>query len=182
MENLKIALIQGSVREQNNGSQVADWMMNYVKDNDKADFELLDLRDFNLPFFGAAMTEEDGANVQKWQETMAGFDGYIFITPEYNRGVGSGMKNAMDFLKPEVANKAAGFVGYGSLGGTRAHDNMRLILAELSMAIVRTPVTFSLMSDFEKMSTFKPHDYHTPNIDAMIDEVITWSTALKTIR
>lgn len=182
MGNLKIAIIQGSVREQNNGSQVADWMMNYVKDNKEADFEHLDLRDFNLPFFGAKMSEEDGANVKKWQEKMASFDGYVFLTPEYNRGVGSGLKNAIDFVKPEVANKAAGFVGYGSLGGTRAHDNMRLILAELSVATVRTPVTFSLMSDFENMSVFKPHDYHTPNIDAMLSEVIAWSTALKTLR
>ena len=81
---------------------------------------------------------------------MASFDGYIFITPEYNHAIGGALKNALDFLNPELNNKAAGFVGYGSLGGTRAHENLRLILGELQVADVRTAVTFSLMSDFEK--------------------------------
>ena len=79
-------------------------------------------------------------------------------------------------------NKAAGFVGYGSLGGTRAHENMRLILAELQVATVRTATTFSLMTDFENMSVFKPADYHSGNMNEMLDQVIAWSRALKTVR
>lgn len=113
---------------------------------------------------------------------MASFDGYIFVTPEYNHAVGGALKNAIDYLNPELNNKAAGFVGYGSLGGTRAHENMRLILAELQVATVRTAVTFSLMTDFENMSVFKPHDYHADNANGMLDQLINWSRALKTIR
>ena len=113
---------------------------------------------------------------------MASFDGYVFITPEYNHAIGGALKNALDFLNPELNNKAAGFVGYGSLGGTRAHENLRLILGELQVADVRTAVTFSLMSDFENMSVFKPADYHADNANTMLDQVLSWSGALKTVR
>lgn len=113
---------------------------------------------------------------------MASFDGYIFITPEYNHAIGGALKNATDYLNAEVNNKAAGFVGYGSLGGTRAHENLRLILGELQVADVRTAVTFSLMSDFENFSVFKPADYHANNANEMLDQLIKWSGALKTIR
>src|SRR5699024_113242 len=89
------------------------------------------------------------------QKKMASFDGYIFITLEYNHVIGGALKNVLDYLNPELNNKSAGFVGYGSLGGTRAHENLRLILGELQVADVRTAVTFSLLTDFENMSEFK---------------------------
>lgn len=180
---LNIGIIQGSTRAENNGSKVAAWIMDYASKRDDANYELVDLRDYNLPLLGSDFRAEDAdTHIKNWSEKMASFDGYIFITPEYNHTVGGGLKNATDYLKPEVANKAAGFVGYGSLGGTRAHENMRLILGELSVADVRTAVTFSLMADFENMSEFKPHDYHEANVKQMFDEVVLWSNALKAIR
>lgn len=132
---------------------------------------------------GATNTQADAEEqIKAWSEKMASFDGYIFVTPEYNHAIGGALKNALDHLNQELNNKAAGFVGYGSLGGTRAHENLRLILGELQVADVRTAVTFSLMTDFENMSVFKPADYHADNANAMLDQVLSWSRALKAVR
>jgi NAD(P)H-dependent FMN reductase len=182
-EKLKIAIIQGSVREGRNGDAVAKWILDFANKRNDATYELVDLADYNLPFLGAA-NAHPGADeqVKAWSDKIASFDGYIFVTPEYNHAIGGALKNALDFLNPELNNKAAGFVGYGSLGGTRAHENLRLILGELQVADVRTAVTFSLMSDFENMSVFQPAEYHADNANTMLDQVLSWSRALKTVR
>lgn len=185
---VKIGIIIGSVREGRNAEAVANWMYDFAVGRQDADveYELVDLADYPLPLLGAkvpeAIQEESEKAIKGWSEKMASFDGYIFVTPEYNHAVGGALKNALDYLNPELNNKAAGFVGYGSLGGTRAHENLRLILGELQVADVRTAVTFSLMSDFENMSVFKPADYHEANANQMLDQVIAWSRALKTVR
>ncbi|WP_081755823.1 NADPH-dependent FMN reductase [Paucisalibacillus sp. EB02] len=185
-ETLRIAVVQGSVREGRNGAAVADWTLNFAKNrnDDGVEYELVDLADYDLAFLGskASQTEEAQAAAKAWSEKMASFDGYVFVTPEYNHAIGGALKNALDYLNPELNNKAAGFVGYGSLGGTRAHENLRLILGELQVADVRTAVTFSLMADFENFSEFKPADYHADNANGMLDQVTSWSRALKTVR
>lgn len=182
-ETLNIGIIQGSVREGRNGDAVAKWTADYANKRNDANYELVDLADYNLPLLGSKFAHEDAEeHIKAWSEKMASFDGYIFVTPEYNHTIGGALKNALDYLNPELNNKAAGFVGYGSLGGTRAHENLRLILGELQVADVRTAVTFSLMTDFENFSEFKPADYHEENAKTMIDQVLSWSGALKAIR
>ncbi|SFB07354.1 NAD(P)H-dependent FMN reductase [Lentibacillus halodurans] len=184
---LNIGIILGSVREGRNGEAVANWIHDFaVKRNDNVTYEIVDLADYQLPMLGASIPEaqqkESEAAVRDWSEKMASFDGYVIVAPEYNHAIGGALKNALDHLKPEVANKAAGFVGYGSLGGTRAHENLRLIFSELQVADVQTAVTFSLMTDFENFSEFKPADYHADNANKMLDQVIAWSGALKQVR
>ena len=185
---LKIGIILGSVRQERNGEQVAQWTYDFAtKRNDEGvEYELVDLAEYKLPFLGEELAEENqevaNAAIQAWSEKMASFDGYVIIAPEYNHAVGGALKNALDYLNPEVNNKAAGFVGYGSLGGTRAHENLRLILGELQVADVRTALTFSLMSDFENFSVFKPADFHKDNANGMLDQVIAWSSALQPLR
>ncbi|WP_440895413.1 NADPH-dependent FMN reductase [Amphibacillus sp. Q70] len=183
---LKIGIVLGSVREGRNGEAVTNWIYEFGKNRADAAYEIVDLADYQLPMLGAAVAEDEQAKVEAtvtaWKEKMASFDGYIFVTPEYNHAIGGALKNALDYLNPELNNKAAGFVGYGSLGGTRAHENLRLILGELQVADVRAAVTFSLMSDFENFSNFKPADYHADNANEMLDQVIKWSGALKNVR
>lgn len=183
-ENIKVAIVSGSVRQGRNAEAVSKWVFDFaVNRNDEAvEYEIVDLADYKLPFLGAEATDAELAAVKAWSEKMASFDGYVFVTPEYNHAIGGALKNALDFLNAELNNKAAGFVGYGSLGGTRAHENMRLILGELQVADVRTALTFSLMSDFENMSVFKPADFHAANANGLLDQVISWSRALKTVR
>lgn len=185
---MKIGIISGSVREGRNSEAVTQWIYDFaVNRNDEGvEYEIVELADYDLPLLGAKLPEERqaaaGAAIQAWSEKMASFDGYVFITPEYNHAVGGALKNATDFLKPEVANKAAALVGYGSLGGARAHENMRSILGELSVATVHTTTNFSIMSDFENMSIFKPNDYNKVNAQGMFDDLLLWSQAFSTIR
>ena len=183
--NLKIGIVIGSVREGRNAQSVANWMYDFATNrNDvNVEYELVDLKNYPLPMLGANVTDSNGEDaIKAWSNKMASYDGYIFVVPEYNHAIGGALKNALDYLNPELNNKVAGFVGYGSLGGARAHENMRLILGELQVADVRTAVTFSLMSDFENMSVFKPADYHEANANQMLDQLISWGKAFNTLR
>lgn len=184
---LNIGIILGSVREGRNAEAVTNWIYNFaVNRNDNVRYEIVDLADYQLPMLGQSIPEaqqkEAEAAIKAWSEKMASFDGYVIVAPEYNHAVGGALKNALDYLKPEVADKAAGLVGYGSLGGTRAHENLRLIFGELQVADVQTAVTFSLMTDFENFSVFEPADYHADNANKMLDQLIAWSGALKQVR
>ena len=92
------------------------------------------------------------------------------------------LKNAIDYLYKEWNHKAAGFIGYGSAGGTRAVEHLRLIMAELMIADVRPQVMLSLFSDFEDFSRFKPDPRHEASVNALLDAVLAWAGALKTLR
>jgi NAD(P)H-dependent FMN reductase len=106
----------------------------------------------------------------------------VFVTPEYNHGTSAALKNAIDFLYKEWNNKAAGFVGYGSAGGARAVEHLRLVMGELQVADVRAQVMLSLFTDFENFSTFKPAAFQEQAVTAMLDQLVSWSTALQTAR
>lgn len=180
---MKLGIIVGSVREGRNGEAVGKWVLDFASNrNDGNEYELVELANYDLPFLGKTPTEAQGAAIQAWSEKMASFDGYIMVTPEYNRLIPGAFNNAMEFLKPEVANKPVGFVAYGGLGGLSSIQSFRLIAAELQMASVRTMVTFSIMTDFVNMSEFKPAEYHAMNANEMLDQVSKWAKALKTIR
>jgi NAD(P)H-dependent FMN reductase len=121
-------------------------------------------------------------HTKAWSQKVASFDAYVFVTPEYNHSTSGALKNAIDFLYKEWNNKSAGFVSYGSVGGVRAVEHLRLIMAELQVADVREQVALSLFTDFEHMSVFKPAAMHEKKVGAMLDQVIRWAQALKTLR
>src|SRR4029079_15648508 len=127
-----------------------------------AEFELVDIQDFALPLLDEPIPPSQGKyskeHTKHWSAKIASFDGYVFVTPEYNHSTSAALKNAIDFLFAEWNNKAAGFVGYGSAGGTRAVEHLRLIMAEVQVATVRNQLQLSLFTDFENFSVFKPHD------------------------
>jgi NAD(P)H-dependent FMN reductase len=116
------------------------------------------------------------------QSAISRFDGFIFVTAEYNHSVPGALKNALDFLYAEWNNKAAGFVSYGSAGGVRAVENLRLITAELQIAGVRAQVALPFASEFENYTSFTPSDDADEALKPLLDQLISWSTALKTIR
>src|SRR5690606_9197501 len=99
-----------------------------------------------------------------------------------NHSTSAALKNAIDFIYAEWNNKAAGFVSYGSAGGTRAVEHLRAIMAEVQIATVRSQVMLSLFTDFENMSQFKPADHHAKSVNSLLDQLIAWSGALKTVR
>jgi len=186
MSTLKIAIILGSTRPGRNGEAVAKWVHGLAQKRTDARFELVDLIDFNLPVLDEPNSPSQGkytkAHTKKWSAKVAEFDAYVFVTPEYNHSTCGALKNAIDFLNKEWANKAAGFVGYGSVGGVRAVEHLRLIMAELQVATVRAQVGLSLFTDFKDFQTFTPASMHEKEVGTMFDQLIAWATALKTLR
>lgn len=183
--SLKIAVVTTSVREGRVGKDVATWTMDVAlsrKDEDVR-YELVDLAEYNLPILGSAFaTQEQLEAVSKWSQKMDEFDGYIFVVAEYNHAFTGAIKNAMDFLKKEVANKAVGFVAYGALGGARAVETFRMMFGQLQVATTEKTVNFFLGYDFENYSVFKPKEYHKANAEILFSQVKNWSKALKSIR
>ena len=183
---LKIAIILGSTRPGRNGEAVAKWVVERAKARSDAQFELLDVKDFNLPLLDEpvppSMGQYSKEHTKRWAATINAFDAYVFVTPEYNHSTSGALKNAIDFIYKEWNNKAAGFVSYGSAGGARAVEHLRLIMAEMQVATVRAQVMFSLMTDFENFSTFKPAAQHESSLKTMLDQLVSWGTALKGVR
>lgn len=182
----KIAIIIGSTRPGRNGEAVANWVYEISKKRTDAEFELVDIADYNLPLldepYPAMMHQYTKDHTKAWSAKISEFDGFIFVTPEYNHSTSGALKNAIDYLSLEWNNKAAGFVSYGSAGGVRAVEHLRLIAGELQMADVRSQVTLSLFTDFVNMSEFKPAGLHETTVVSLFDQVIAWSNALKTLR
>ena len=182
----KIGVILGSTRPGRNGEAVAKWVFDLAKQREDAQFELIDVQDYNLPLYDepypAMMQQYTKDHTKKWSEKIKEFDGYIFVTAEYNHTIPGALTNAIDFLNVEWINKSAGFVSYGSAGGSRAVEHLRLVAGELQMADVRAQVMLSLFADFENMSEFKPDPRHDGEVHAMLDQVIAWADALKPLR
>ena len=117
-----------------------------------------------------------------WAAKIGSFDGYVFVTPEYNHGISGALKNAIDFLFREWNDKAAGFVSYGGACGARAVEPLRLVMAEVQIATVRSQVLLSLFTDFENFSVFKPGPTKEQSVNEMLDQLIAWGGALKPLR
>lgn len=185
---VKIGIITGSVREGRLNSQVAEYVKNKAVSNTEADFEIVDIKDYNLPIFSEpvppAMANKDykTPEAHAWSQKIDEFDGFIFVTPEYNRNISGALKNAIDYLSPEWNSKAAGIVAYGSTLGVSAVYALRATLSNANVATVGPFGAFSLFTDFENMTTFKPAAVHNPTIQAVIDTTVAWSKAMKTLR
>ncbi|MED4586743.1 NAD(P)H-dependent oxidoreductase [Brevibacillus choshinensis] len=181
MANLKlnIGIILGSTRQGRVSPQVGEWVKQTADGRGDAEYEVVDISAYKLPFFGEGTGQE---LLAAWQAKIESLDGFVFIVQEYNHSITGALKNALDSARDPWNNKAAGIVSYGSTGGARAAEHLRGILGELLVADVRTHPTLSLFTDFENFSVFKPSDLHQTNVHAMLDQVIAWSGALKTLR
>ena len=182
---MKIAIIVGSTRPGRKAEAVARWVHGIASKRSDAQYELVDIAEYDLPLLDEALPPSRGQyqkeHTKRWSAKIAQFDGYVFVTPEYNHATSGALKNAIDFLYKEWNNKAAAFVGYGSMGGARAVENLRLIMGEIMVADVRQAVHLSLFTDFEN-GAFKPAAMHEKTVGTMLDQVVTWSAALKGVR
>ena len=183
---LKIAIITGSTRPGRLNEQVAKWALAQAQQRTDAAFTLVDIQDFDLPLLDeplpAGYNQYQNEHTKKWAAAIAPYDGYVFVTPEYNHGVSAALKNAIDYLAVEWANKAVGFVSYGSANGVRAVEHLRQVAGELQMADVRAQVQLNLFTDFENFSVFKPAAMKAEDMTAMLDQLVAWSGALKPLR
>jgi NAD(P)H-dependent FMN reductase len=184
---MQIAIITGSTRPNRNNIAVARWVLELAaKRAADARFELVDIADYELPLLDEPLPPVLGryshAHTKRWAAKIAAFDGYVFVTPEYNHGTSGALKNAIDYLYAEWNDKAAGFVSYGAVGGARSVEHLRLVMGNLMLADVTKQVCLSLFTDFENMSVFRPDPRHEADLHAMLDQVIAWAGALITLR
>jgi NAD(P)H-dependent FMN reductase len=183
---VRLAIIVGSTRPGRKAEDVARWVYEIAKLRNDAQVELVDIQDYNLPLLDEpvppAMGQYSKEHTKVWAAKIASFDAFVFVTPEYNHGTSGALKNAIDYLYAEWNNKAAAFVGYGSAGGVRAVEHLRLVMGELQVADVRQQVMLSLYTDFENFATFKPAAHHEKSVTTMLDQVIAWGMALRNVR
>ncbi|HJP73413.1 MAG TPA: NAD(P)H-dependent oxidoreductase [Pseudonocardiaceae bacterium] len=195
---IRIAIVVGSTRPRRRGELVARWVGEvadeYLTSHPEADdveFETVDIAEQQLPLLDepipAAIGDYSNSHTKRWASLIGSFDGFIFVTPEYNHSVPAALKNALDYLFAEWNDKAAGFVSYGLHGGTRAVEHLRLVMAELKIADVRTQVALSLFNDFAitdltQPGELTPGDHQRETLNRLVGEVITWASALKPLR
>jgi len=189
MAKPKIAVIISSTREARFADKPAAWLMDKVKDHAELDFELVDLRDQDLPFFDEKasnlwMPSEDPRAVA-WQQKLAGFDGFMFVVAEYNRSITGALKNALDQAYKEWNRKPMAALAYGSMGGARALEQLRLIAIELQMVPLRNAVHIG-GGDFFKVSPLGEdapisaiEDHLKGSLQATLDELTFWARLLK---
>lgn len=189
MAKPKIAVIISSTRPTRFADKPAAWLMEKVSDHPELDFELVDLRDADLPFFNEAasnlwMPSSDPKAVA-WQEKLAGFDGFLFIVAEYNRSITGALKNALDQSYKEWNRKPFGALAYGSMGGARALEHLRLIGVELQMVPLRNAVhigggdffNVSPLGSDAPMSEIEGH--LEGSLNATLEELTWWAKLLK---
>jgi NAD(P)H-dependent FMN reductase len=186
MSQVRIGIIIGSTRPGRVGDQVAKWVYDQAIQRDDADFELVDLADFSLPHLDEAMPASRGQyaneHTRAWAEKIASFDGFVFVTPEYNHSTSGSLKNAIDFIYGEWNDKAAALVSYGVQGGVRAAEHLRLVLGELQIADVRQQVAFSLVTDFENYTVLAPTGMQATQLETQLSQLVAWSGALQGVR
>jgi NAD(P)H-dependent FMN reductase len=189
---MKFKIIAGSTREGRFSDTAAHWIAEELKKQQDADVEILDLRDYEMPFFNEARTPSSKTEpytheaVVRFTAKIAEGDAFIIVTPEYNRGPSAVLKNALDWVYQEWNNKPVAFVSYGSVGGARAVEQLRLVAIELQMAPIRSavhipgdqyyPVLFGT-ADAKDMFA-----HVQKQADTMIPQLIWWTKALNAAR
>ncbi|GAB3431452.1 NADPH-dependent FMN reductase [Actinophytocola sediminis] len=193
---IRIAVIVGSTRPRRRTEVAADWVVQIARRHPevvagKVEIALVDLVDYGLPLLdepvSAAWGDYRKEHTRRWAETVDSFDGFVFVTPEYNHSIPAALKNAIDFLFAEWQNKAAGFVSHGTGGGLRAVEHLRLVLAEVKVAGVRAQVGLEKFTDFTisepgDPGVLTPGQQQEPTLVRMLDELFAWSRALAPLR
>lgn len=184
----RIAVIVGSTRPGRKGSAVGQWVAEHASARDgQASYELVELADFDLPLLseptvpGAAKRDYRTPQTRRWSEAIDSFDGFVWVTPEYNHSVPAAFKNALDVLHPEWRHKAVGFVAYGADGGTRAVEHWRTIVANVMMVGVRGQVSLSTFLDWQD-GGFAPQERRAAELATVLDQLEAMTGALQTLR
>lgn len=176
---MKIGIILSTTRQGRVSEAVGKWLLESSKKYSKSQFEIIDLREYILPFYG----DEDTHNhIPKWQAKLAQLDGYIFALAEYNHSIPGVLKNALDYAGRNMSDKAAAIVSYGAAGGARSTEHLRGVLGQTNTADIATHILLSVFYDFDENKNFKPLPLHDKNLEAMFTTLDAWSQALKQTR
>ena len=189
---LNIKVIVGSTRPNRFSEKLIPWLSEHLTKRDGVAFEILDLKEHELPLFDQPMSpayvqngEYTHESVRAWAKKIGEADAYIMIAPEYNHGYTAVLKNALDVVYGEWNNKAVGFVSYGSVGGGRVVEQLRQVAVELQIASTRNAVHiqapwFLLEENGDlKADALVPY---TDSLNGMLDQLEWWGNALKEAR
>lgn len=189
MDKPKIGILLSSTREGRFGDKPAAWIRGIAEKRTDIDVELLDLRDYPMPFFeearALAYAPPKNPIALRWGAKLAEIDGFIVVAAEYNHGPTGVLKNALDYAYAEYKRKPMGFVGYGGVGAARAVEQLRLIAIELDMVPTRTGVHLGMAEMMGLMmqgKTFDDFPYLAKYADTLVDEVTWWAKLLKKAR
>jgi NAD(P)H-dependent FMN reductase len=189
MPKPKIAIIISTIRATRFGEKPAQWIHGIAAARTDMSMVIVDLRDYPMPFFDEpasnAWVPSKNEVARRWQQRIAEFDGYIFVTAEYNRSIPAALKNALDYAYPEWNRKPAAYVGYGGVGAARAIEQLRLMCVELQMAPTRTGVHIQgadFMAVWQQGKDIKELTYLEQNAKSMLDELHWWASALMVAR
>jgi NAD(P)H-dependent FMN reductase len=185
----RIAIIISSTREARFGDKPAQWIHDLAQKRSEFEFEIVDLRDYPLPFFAEATSPAyappANETARQWGAKIASFDGFIIVAAEYNHGPTAVLKNALDYAYREFGRKPVAFVGYGGVGAARAIEQLRLVAVELQMAPTRAGV-YIAAGDFMALwrggKSFADLPHLAPTAEALLDDLAWWVRALKTAR
>ena len=186
MTSPKIGIIISTTRQGRFGERVARWIDELSRTRKDLGFEIVDLRDYPLPFFDQPMSPRfapiDTPEATRWAAKMASRDGYVFVTAEYNRSISAVLKNALDHIYFEPARKPAAFVGYGAVGAARAVEQLRLMAIELNMVAMKSGVHINmepLLGMLREGKDFADYPYLVPTVTTMLDELAWYARTLK---
>lgn len=186
---LKIQIILGSTREARKSESVGAFVFEIVKRNKEAEFELIDLKDWPLPFYqevaGASSLNGNYSIdlAKKWAKKVSEADGYLVITPEYNHGYPAVLKNALDYAYKEWNKKPIGFIAYGgAVGGARSVEQLRLVAIELQMVPIREAVYIPFIWDAFDEEGRLEDDKFEERVNKTVVQLVWWAKVLKVAR
>jgi NAD(P)H-dependent FMN reductase len=188
----RIQVIVGSTREGRFSERAAAWVMDRIAGRGDLEAELVDLRDYPMPFFDQPRAPAHGLRdyppeVIPWAEKVERADGYLVVTSEYNHGYPAVLKNALDQVFPELGRKPIAFVGYGNAGGARSIEQLRQVSIEFEMAPLRYAVHILPPELRPAIQAPEPFDVELlASLDERLDTVATdlvwWADALAQAR
>lgn len=178
---IRLALIYGSSREGRFCDKVAGWAISQIEGDGPFDLAVVDPGDIDLPprhVSGKHPALEELRQVIDWA------DGFVVVTPEYNRGYPAILKFLIDAVGPEWRGKPVGFVSYGGIsGGLRAVEQLRLVFGELHAAPIRDGVAFAdVWSRFDAEGGLLNADRTEQAMATMLAQLHWWASALRTAR
>lgn len=187
---MKIAVILGSIRDIRRGGRVAKWLMPQLSQFNEVEIELLDLKDYPLPFFDENNSPEglerkySNKAARKWSAKIDAADAFIIITPEYNHGTSAVLKNALDWLYYEWVRKPVAFISYSpnAAGGVRGVEQLRQNVIELQMAPLREAIHVTYVLDTIDEDGKLLQGHFNERLEKLMEELVWWANTLKTAR
>jgi NAD(P)H-dependent FMN reductase len=188
---LKVGLIVGSTRQNRFAETPARWLVEGAAERSDLKLDVLDLRDFRLPFFdepvpplytGGVYTQPEA---EVWRKRIGAFDAFIATVAEYNHGPTAVLKNAFDSAALEWQRKPIAFVGYGGVGAARAIEHLRGVVIELQMAPIKHEVNIAMepfLGIVREGRTLNDYEYLVQARSTMFDHLVWWGNALRAAR